>query len=293
MPKTLQIIANPTAGSAHEGYVSAIMERLQFVGWSVTLAYTTGPNTAGTLAQASTADIVAVAGGDGTIREVINGLVGEKRLLAIIPTGTANVLAAEIGLKRSVDAVVSTIIHGTPKDFYVGQAGAIYFSAMASIGFDADVVAHLSLPLKKRIGQLAYVWTAFCRLASYRPTRVNIEIDGVNHECNWVLILNGRYYGGMYTCAPLASPFDEHLYICLLQAERRWDVLRFGVDLVLGILEKNSKVRLVAGKHIRVHSPDYLIQGDGDIIGSTPLVIQSVSSNGLKILCPPAPSETP
>ena len=287
LPQTVHIITNPTSGSANQQYVSAIAERLRAIGWTVSVEPTPGPNTAGALARSSTADIVAVAGGDGTIREVINGLVGKNQRLAIIPTGTANVLAAEIGLKKSVEAVVSTITHGTPHEFFLGQAGTIYFSAMASIGFDADVVANLSLALKKRVGRLAYVWTALRELASYHPVPLKVEIDHKPYECHWVLILNGRYYGGMFTCAPLASLTNKDLYICLLQAGTRFDVLRFWVDLVLGRLEKNKKTRIVSGQHMQVSSPDCWIQGDGDIIGSTPLGITTVCSGGLRILIPP------
>lgn len=252
------------------------------------LQYTTGPNTAGAFAKATTTDIIAVAGGDGTIREVINSLVGEKRQLAVIPTGTANVLAAEIGLKKCIDIVVSTITAGVPQEFYIGQAGDTYFSAMASIGFDADVVAEINVGLKRRVGRYAYVWAALRRLVSYHPSRLTIEVDGQTYSCHWALILNGRYYAGMYTCAPLASITEENLYVCLLQTKNRLAVLRFALDLMLGRLDQSSQAQIVAGKHIHVPSSEHVIQGDGDIIGYTPLVIKSIPSCGLKILTPPS-----
>lgn len=288
MPKSVHVISNPTAGSTNHAYLSAIVDRLKASGLSVSLEQTTRPNTAGKLAKATTADIIAVAGGDGTIREVINGLASRECLLAIIPTGTANVLAAEIGLKASVETVVSTITNGVPHDFFIGLAGHTYFSAMASVGFDADVVAEVNVGLKKRIGKFAYVWAAIRRLASYHPHRITIVIDGQTHHCTWALVLNGRYYAGMYTCVPFASITEDRLHVCLLQAETRLDILRFAMGLVFGRLGQCSAVQIVSGKNIQVLSSEALIQGDGDIIGCTPIVITSVSTGGLKLLIPPS-----
>ena len=289
MSKSIHIIANPIAGSAKQTYLSAIIEQLRSSEWNVSMEYTPGPNTAGELAKATTADIIAIAGGDGTIREVINGLIGEQKQLAIIPTGTANVLAAEIGLKKSADMVVSTITTGVPREFYVGKAGDTYFSAMASMGFDAEVVAEVNVGLKKRIGRYAYAWTALRHLVSYHPHQIMIEVDDQSYACYWALILNGRYYAGIYTCAPQASITEEHLYVCLLQTKNRLTVLRFALDLLLGRVDQSSQAQIVAGKHIHIPSLEHVIQGDGDIIGHTPLEIKSVPSHGLKILFPPSP----
>ena len=289
MKKSIHIIANPTAGSANHEYVSAIVERLRSSGHTVSLEYTPGPHTAGKLAKATTEDIIAIAGGDGTIREVINGLVGEEKQLALIPTGTANVLAAEIGLKKSVNMVVSTITAGVPREFYIGQAGDTYFSAMASIGFDADVVAKVNVSLKKRIGRLAYMWAAVLQLVSYHPSQFTVEIDGQTYLCHWALILNGRYYAGMYTCAPLASITEENLHVCLIQIKNRSAVLRFAVDLMLGRLDESLQTQIISGKHIHVPSSNHMIQADGDIISHTPTAIKSAPSGGLQILFPPPP----
>lgn len=129
---------------------------------------------ASAMAHRAESDILVAAGGDGTVREVIDGLAGSDKALAIFPMGTANVLAAEMGLKSDVNAVVQTIRYGVPKPLHLGLANEHYFAVMASIGFDADVVADVSLKLKNLVGKSAYIVAALRKMISYRPHRFTL-----------------------------------------------------------------------------------------------------------------------
>lgn len=253
---------------------------------TVSVEATTGPNTASTMAQNATADILVAAGGDGTVREVIDGLAGSKRELAILPMGTANVLAAEIGLKPNVDAVVDTILYGIPRPLHLGRANDRHFAVMASIGFDADVVAEVNLELKKLIGKAAYVVAAIRRLISFQPRTFAVDIDGVEYRCGGVIISNGRYYGGKFVCVPTARVNDARLHACLLRASGRMDILRYAIALAMGRFPQCSGVEIVEGKEFKISGPEVAVQTDGDIIGQSPIVIHCRISNGLTLRMP-------
>ncbi len=141
------MIFNPRARGADLKLLSVVVGQWRSSGLAVSVDYTTGPDMASGLAQRSTADVVVAAGGDGTIREVIDGLAGTPRVMAILPMGTANVLATEIGLTAPVDAADSIVESGIATPINLGRVGTRYFAAMVSVGFDADVVAKVNLGL--------------------------------------------------------------------------------------------------------------------------------------------------
>ena len=148
--KSMLLIVNPTAGRRRRGLVDAVASRVRAEGWTVDVVETQAAGDARRLAEtcdASRYGVIAVAGGDGTINEVINGLAGrgaDAPAVGIVPLGTANVLAHELGLGFSAAAVARTMIAGRPVLMRPGEAvngaGARCFSLMAGAGFDAKVV---------------------------------------------------------------------------------------------------------------------------------------------------------
>ncbi len=153
--RRLLVILNPTAGRSHRGRFRATLERLRALGCDITLRETVAAGEASALARAADPaafDGVVAAGGDGTVNEVINGLIGTPLPLALLPLGTANVLAAEIGLGLAPDTVARAIVEGPQRPIACGRAGDRHFTQMAGVGFDAQVVEHVDLALKRRIG---------------------------------------------------------------------------------------------------------------------------------------------
>ena len=112
-------------------------------------------------------DVVAIAGGDGTINEVLNGIDVNAPPVAIIPIGTANVLAAEIGLETKPKVIADTITSGCPQPINLGIANGQRFAVMASMGFDAEVVSNVNLSLKRYFGKGAYALEALRQLLTY------------------------------------------------------------------------------------------------------------------------------
>jgi YegS/Rv2252/BmrU family lipid kinase len=261
-PKAVLLIVNPTAGRRRRGLVDAVASRVRAAGWTVDVVETAAAGDARRLAatcDAARYGVIAVAGGDGTINEVINGLAGrgdDAPAVGIVPLGTANVLAHELGLGFSAAAVARTMVTGRALRMQPGEAvngaGARCFSLMAGAGFDAKVVAGVSAPLKRRLGRAAYVWRSLIEARRYRPVRYRVEIDGVCHEASSVIVTRSRHYAGPYVVAPEAALSEPLLHVCLFERWGRSQTFRYGLALLLGCLPRTGGYRVIAGRSVTV-----------------------------------------
>ena len=262
-PKAILLILNPTAGRRRRGLVKAVLRRVRAEGWTVDVAETTASGDARRLAEACDANtyaVIAVAGGDGTVNEVINGLAARgdtAPALGIVPLGTANVLAHELGLRFSAAAIARTMIEGRALRVQPGQAtnggtDSRCFSLMAGAGFDAKVVAGVSSGFKRRWGRAAYLWRSLVEALNYRPVRYAVDIDGVRHEAASVIVTRSRHYAGPFIVAPGADLSEPLLHVCLFERWGRWQALRFGFQLLRGRLPHTGGYRVIAGRHVAV-----------------------------------------
>jgi YegS/Rv2252/BmrU family lipid kinase len=261
-PNAVLLIRNPTAGRRRHGLVDAVVQHVRAAGWTVDLVDTTASGDARHLAQSCDARryaVIAVAGGDGTINEVVNGLSrrGEGAPpLAIVPLGTANVLAYELGLDFSAAALAHTIVSGRAVSVRPGEASGSgdprCFSLMAGAGFDAKVVAGVSTLLKRRLGKAAYVWRSMIETRRYKPVRYAVEVDGVRYEASSVIVTRSRHYAGPYVVAPRAALSEPLLHVCLFERWGRSHTLRFGFALLMGRLPTAGGYRVVTGREVRL-----------------------------------------
>jgi len=280
----LLVIYNPVAGQRHGPRMRATFRALERFGASLSVIETNGRGDAERAAlgaNAADADIVIAAGGDGTINEVVNGLMaapGPVPALGLIPLGTANVLAQEIGLRLASGKIASALLGGSRIKAYPGQVGSEgangrYFLMMAGVGFDAEVVAHVDPALKRRTGRFAYLIEVLRQSRLYGFERCAGEIDGVPFEARWVVVCNGRHYGGPFVAAPLARLTEPGFSVCLLDGTAP-DIARYGAALALGRLKHQKDVRILPAQHIRIDNPaGCRVQGDGDIIARLPVEI--------------------
>lgn len=290
------VIFNPVAGWRRRARFRAVLRLLAASGAEVTVRETTQRGDAEKLAQAAAASADAaagarllVAGGDGTVNEVVNGLDRGSLPLALLPLGTANVLAHEIGLALTAEAIADTALNGVARQVSLGRVNGRRFVLMAGIGFDARVVAGIVPRTKRWLGRGAYVLGSARELLHYRPDRYSLSIDGEPCAAASAVIANGRLYAGRYLLAPRARLDSPSLEVVLFTRPGRWSVLRYGTALLLGRLPKASGLEIVTASHITIDGPPgEPIQGDGDIIAGLPAVIDVVPE-ALMLMTPRGP----
>lgn len=271
------MIFNPAAGPRRRRKLKRVLAELRERGCSVTLRATEARGDAEAIARAAEAgacDVVAVAGGDGTINEVINGLADRQLPLALIPLGTANVLANEIGLRGDPGTVARAIAEGVPRQIYLGQANGRRFAMMLGIGIDARIVEGIDPRLKRIVGKFAYVVSGVLAVLRYRSVRYRISIDGALYTSASAIIAKGRFYGGRFVLARGARLDVSSLHVVLLERPGRWNVLRYGVAIALRRIHRLGDVRIIEARTVAVEGPvGEPAQADGDLAGTLPLAV--------------------
>ena len=307
--RRIRLVLNPVAGRRRQALANAVIERLRRRDRDIELQVTGGPGHARAIAEAAaqralggeTAELLAVAGGDGTINETVNGLTdaGLSKAagalpLAIIPLGTANVLAHEIGLETRAEAIASAINDGRVSRVSLGRTStgdgtSRCFTLMAGVGFDAHVVAGVDLGLKRRIGKGAYVWESVRQIAGFDFPRYRVTIDGRLHEASSVIVANARSYAGPYVAAPDASLLEPGFHILLFKRSGPLAVARSGLALFRNAMHRLPEVELVEGRHLRIEGPvGDPVQGDGDILSRLPVEIEALP-DALDLVLPAGP----
>jgi YegS/Rv2252/BmrU family lipid kinase len=268
------VIYNPVAGRRRRRFLSRVLEALERRGLSVRLEPTKKRGDAESLARgakASGADRLVVAGGDGTINESLNGLEGPMPPLAIVPLGTANVLAHELGLGRRAEAVAAAIAEGQPRAVTLGLVNGRRFSMMAGVGFDAHVVRDVDPNLKRLIGKGAYALETLRQLFVFAPRFYDVTIDGAKRRAASVIVCNGHYYGGKFVAAPTARLDAPEFQVVLFERAGRLATLRYALALALNRLPKTAGVAILPARTVEIAGPaGEPVQADGDIVARLP-----------------------
>jgi YegS/Rv2252/BmrU family lipid kinase len=291
--RRLLIIFNPAAGWRRRRRLAPVLAHLRAHGCALVLRETAAAGDAERFAaEADPAafDLVVVAGGDGTVNEAINGLAASGLPLAVIPLGTANVLAAEIGLRTDPASIARCVALGEPRPIALGAANGRRFILMAGAGFDAHVVAGVSLPMKRWLGKGAYVLSALRQLLIYTLPGYEVRTDNAVWQAASVIVANARYYGGRFVCAPGASLESATLQVGLFERGGRRAAIGYALALMTGRLPRLSSYRLVEARQVEIRGrPGEPLQGDGDVIGRLPAAIEVLPA-ALELVHPPRPA---
>jgi YegS/Rv2252/BmrU family lipid kinase len=287
--RRILVVYNPKAGRFTARRFWRVMRRLSDAQATVTVRETAGRGDAESFAAAASAgefDVIVAAGGDGTINEVVNGLTGKNLPLAVIPLGTANVLAQEIGLPACSSAITRSILAGEARPIHVGTANGRRFVMMAGVGFDAHVVAAVGPRVKRVLGKAAYAIESFVTMLRFAYPAYRVTIDGENYDAASVIIANGRFYAGRFVCAPRASLSDGRLHVCLFLRTGPWSVVRYGTALLMDRLARLPDVEVVPGSRITVEGgAGEPVQCDGETSLGLPL-IASAGDETLRLVMP-------
>jgi diacylglycerol kinase (ATP) len=278
--RRILIAYNPAAGLGHPALLEKAAAQLRETGFEVTIQATQRAGDAARIAASAadgSYDLVVAAGGDGTINEVINGLAGCPVPFTVFPMGTANVLAAELGITAAAKNFVRLIKQGKVAMASLGEINGRRFMLMASIGFDAHVVSAVTDSEKKLLGKTAYVYRACRQLANFDAPDYELIIDGRHYRAAAAVIAKGRYYGGKFVVCPGARVTDPKFHVCLMTGRRRLDVLRYALALCRGTLYRERDVRIIAANEVHIFSSaEAPVQVDGDIRGQTPAFLKIV-----------------
>lgn len=282
MPKFF-VIFNPAARGEKSQRLRAFLQAK--AGPNVTLAPTNGPHDATRLATEGLRtghEMIVAAGGDGTINEAVNGMTGGT--LGVLPLGTANVFARELGIPLRLDAAWALLEHGQSRVVDLGVAGSRRFVQLAGVGFDATAVRAASWELKKKLGPLAYVVAGIRTLRGPLPA-IEVVVDGqVRARGVAVMIGNGQRYGGSFRLFPQAQLDDGRLDVCVFErvtlprvARHLWGVLR-----AAHIRQPGVQYFQAAVFECRANVP---LELDGEDAGNAPVKF-GVSPGALRVVVP-------
>lgn len=227
--------------------------------------------------------VVVAVGGDGTTREIINGLDGSTPV-AIFANGTANVLANELSLPRSASATAKMITQGHTLPVQFGCMHKQRFCMWIGIGFDAWVVAQTSLKLKRKIGKAAYALSMLIQAFRYGRYQYEIKVDGTTYTSYSAVITHARFYGGHFVISQKANLLTPKLHVLLFQKPSRGFFFKALFALLLGKMESVEGVISLPFDKLEAHlkSDDLnpqekklagVLQADGDVIGQLPLTV--------------------
>jgi YegS/Rv2252/BmrU family lipid kinase len=268
--------------------LSNAAEILREAGHDTWLVPTQGPGTAGAIARRSIADgaeLILAAGGDGTINEIAEGVAFSDVPLGILPAGTANVLANEMGVGSSIERAAARLGECVPTRISMGRLQCVngsertrLFLLMAGIGLDARIVYNINLPLKARLGKLAY-WIGGFSLVGRKLDEFEVLVEGRRVSCAFALISRVRNYGGDLEIAQSASLLDDQFEVVLFEGRSSFRFLtylaRVAVRRVAGVpgisLIRANTVCMPGTADRRVY-----IQVDGEYAGHLPASVEIV-----------------
>jgi YegS/Rv2252/BmrU family lipid kinase len=289
--KRVHVIINPAAGQDRPilGRLNSVFQPAE-IDWDVFITKKEGDGRR--LAQqavAAGADVVAAHGGDGTISEVANGLIGSDIPLAIIPGGTANVLAIELGIPNDPGEAAALICgNSTLRVVDVGQIEQKYFVQRASIGLEAKIVDGADRDSKVRLGWLAYALSALQALTEPPSERYLLTLDGQQVEMEGLacFVANAGNLGlPGFTLAPTIDMSDGLLDVVIIQQANLTSLLSLALNAVGAGFNPDTihhwQVRQVAIQA----EPSQAVQSDGEIIGETP-IITKILPQALRIIVP-------
>jgi diacylglycerol kinase (ATP) len=281
MPRRMLIVFNPAAGARRRRRLLAALDLMRGLGMRPEVAETECRGHATTLARDAARDgvrTVVAAGGDGTIAEVAAGLSGSDSALGVLPLGTANVLALELGLPRAPARAAEVLAMGRTALLHPGLARYadgrdVLFVQMLGAGFDAAVVHHLPGGLKRAIGKGAYVLQTIREMPRYRFPTLSAELDGRREEAASAIVTKGRLYAGRFLLAPGADPHEEGFHVALFRDAGVLAAMRYGAALPLGLLPRLPGVDLIRAGTVRLAGTGVPAQADGDAAGALPVEI--------------------
>jgi YegS/Rv2252/BmrU family lipid kinase len=289
------VIVNPTKHDNMAKFQARVGEAMSRHGWDEPLWLETTPRDPGQgLARSAVAaqvDLVLACGGDGTVTACAEAVAGSGIPLGVLPAGTGNLLARNLGLPLGLEPALATALTGADRPLDMGSANGHPFVTMAGIGLDAEILDSTGEPVKRRLGWAAYVLSALRHLQA-RPVRTSLRADGgpvLRRRASSVIVGNvGSLQGGV-ALLPEARPDDGVLDLMVLTAHGWAGWLALTMDVLLR-RDRTRHIARVQFRQLRVDlDRPQLWELDGEVMGSTRALLIVVQPGALLVRVPASP----
>jgi YegS/Rv2252/BmrU family lipid kinase len=267
-----------------------LRERVEAIARGAILCETSHSGEAESLARHAVAEgyeKIVAAGGDGTINEIVNGIAGRHVALGLLPIGTMNVFATELGLPANdLQRCWEIIQENRTRPVDLPSANGKHFVQLAGVGLDAQAVKETSRAFKRNFGPLSYLISA-AQIASRPPPLLRIESENaITEEGSFVLIGNGRLYGGRLPFFKQAAMDDGLLDVIVFKRLNYVDIIRYLQNVVFTPQISSPEVEYFQTTRLRVSSDESVpVEIDGELIGNCPVEFK-IRAGGLRVLTP-------
>jgi YegS/Rv2252/BmrU family lipid kinase len=295
------VIFNPSSGRGRAGAIASAVERgLTKRGLDCELHATRHAKEAIILAQrlSPQADLVVAIGGDGTVNEIANGMAcvrdnsppgSPQPLLGIVPAGTVNVLALELGLPFQVERACNVIAGGKTISLDLGKVNDRRFCLMMGAGIDALTVRNIDPQAKRRFKELAFVGTGMRLGFTQHPPVFTVRVNGEEHRATFFVAGNSRYYGGRFGITSMTDPTDGVLDLVLYTGTGRPGLAGFWLGVPSGLHMRAKNVLYVHAQKAEVLPPEsgetVWFQTDGELAGRLPATVE-IDPHAIEVLVP-------
>lgn len=308
--RRVAIIENPGSGQPSPRRKAALakaLDTLESAGVATQHFLINGPGSGRELARQAIADgcdAVLVCGGDGTVHEVLQALVGTPVALGVLPMGTANALASDLGLGRSAQSALEKLLVAQREQVPVGrvigkgadgQQSARYFTVAAGVGADALLMARMDPALKRRLGYVLYMVEAFRIWVSHRFPMFQVTVVGADgarnsFQASQMLTVRVRSFGGaLGRLAPGASVQSRSLSVIAFKTRSRIKYVRFLLAVVAGRQTFGKQVELLTAQSMEctpLDEREIYAEADGEVLGHLPVRIE-ITDETVTLLVPP------
>ncbi|MBS3121428.1 diacylglycerol kinase family lipid kinase [Candidatus Woesearchaeota archaeon] len=296
------LIINPCSGNKD---CNLILHKIQsFFKGDIDIKITEKKGDAASFAKNSKADVVIVAGGDGTINEAINGLMEKKFArtlkkpnnaiktklnrtpgLAIIPIGTSNMIARAFNIPKSIDKAINIIHQNRRKDLDIGRANNRYFAIACGVGIDAEMYKNVEPKIKKMFGEVAYPLSLLKAIFNYQPKLLSVRLNGNTYTGYYVLVCNIAKFQNLFQIIPHSKDDDGFFDVLILQKKELSDILRYLFGFATTQVYKFKDVICVKATSLEITSDEPVIaHADAEIIGKTPIKLK-MYEKAIEMIC--------
>ncbi len=231
-------------------------------------------------------DLVISAGGDGTLNEVVNGLIGHDVPLGILPLGITNVFALELGIPMNPLKAIRIILHGNTRKVDLGEANGRLFTMMAGAGLDGYVIHNLSHEFKKKYGAPSHIIEGIRSYRTYIPKPINIKADGKDLGTGYeVIVANTASYGGRFKISPIARVDDGFLDVVIFRNRGVLKDLRYFFSVLINRHAYLNDVSIYRAKDIHLKGSGVYYHIDSEKGGLLPLHVR-VREKAVKVYAP-------